>query len=60
MALFRCKTQREKGLTHYGVATNMSYNRGYFAATTVGNYALFAGNVNSEYNSNTVDVYTVL
>ena len=45
-------------LSYYGKATSLSEARGYFAATSVGNYALFGGgkNDNHAYYS-TVDAY---
>jgi hypothetical protein len=44
-------------LTSYGAITSLSYTRETFAATTVGNYALFGGGYNGARKS-TVDTYT--
>ena len=44
-------------LTSYGAITSLSYTRETFAATTVGNYALFGGGYNGTRKS-TVDTYT--
>ena len=40
-------------------ATSLSEARGYLAATTVGDYALFGGGYNRSAYSNTVDAYTI-
>ena len=37
-------------LSYYGLATNLNAARGYLAATTVGNYALFGGGNGSSVN----------
>lgn len=44
-------------LAYYGAITSLSYTRETFAATTVGNYALFGGGYNGTRKS-TVDTYT--
>ena len=40
-------------------ATSLSEARGYLAAASVGNYALFGGGSNRSAYSNTVDAYTI-
>ena len=62
MALFRMKPwyrKRVKVLSYYGTASNLTYVGPYTAATTVGNYALFAGGLNSSGSnlSNYLDYY---
>jgi len=44
-------------LVYYGVAENLSYARGNFAATTAGNYALFGGGVGASSYFSDVDAY---
>ena len=45
-------------LSYYGKATSLSEARGYLAAASVGNYALFGGGSSSEVDqSSTVDAY---
>lgn len=48
---------RKFGIWRHEGVTPMSEARGYLAATTVGNYALFGGGKNSSSTSSTVDAY---
>ena len=46
-----------QSLSYYGTITPLSVARGEFAATTVGNYALFGGGWTGSARSNVVDAY---
>jgi len=52
------KQKKEAGLSYYGTIDVLSKARGYLAATTVGNYALFGGGYDGSTYFNAVDVYT--
>ena len=53
---FMVKYIPPSNIFYYGTITPLSVARGYLAATTVGNYALFGGGYGSGY-SNVVDAY---
>ena len=48
----------EQKLEYYGKATDLSKVRANLAATSVGDYALFAGGTDGSYHRTTVDSYT--